>query len=38
MAKNSIQPKFYGTAKAYFACNIGPIFQTSVIYAFIECP
>ena len=29
-------PKFLGTAEAYF--NIGPNFQISLIYAFIECP
>ena len=31
-------PKFLGTAKAYFVCHIGPIFQISLIYAFIGCP
>ena len=30
--------KFLGTAKAYFVCHIGPIFQISFIYAFIGCP
>ena len=28
-------PKFLGTAEAYFVCHIGPIFQISLIYAFI---
>ena len=31
-------PKFFGTAEAYFVCHIGPIFQISLIYAFIGCP
>ena len=31
-------PKFLGTAKAYFVCHTGPIFQISLIYAFIGCP
>ena len=31
-------PKFLGMAKAYFVCHIGPIFQISLIYAFIGCP
>ena len=31
-------PKFYGTAKAYFVCHIGAFFQISLIYAFIGCP
>ena len=31
-------PKFLGTAKAYLVCHIGPIFQISLIYAFIGCP
>ena len=31
-------PKFLGTAEAYFVCHIGPIFQISLIYAFIWCP
>ena len=30
--------KFLGTAKAYFVCHIGTIFQVSLIYAFIGCP
>ena len=25
-------------AEAYFVCHIGPIFQISLIYAFIGCP
>ena len=31
-------PKFLGTAKAYSVCHFGPIFQISLIYAFIGCP
>ena len=31
-------PKFLGVAAAYFVCHIGPIFQISLIYAFIGCP
>ena len=31
-------PKFLGTAEAYFVCHIGPSFQISLIYAFIGCP
>jgi hypothetical protein len=31
-------PKFLGTAEAYFVCHIGLIFQISLIYAFIGCP
>jgi hypothetical protein len=31
-------PKFLGTAEAYFVCLIGPIFQISLVYAFIGCP
>ena len=31
-------PKFLGTAKAYFVCHISPNFQISLIYAFIGCP
>ena len=31
-------PKYLGTAKAYFVCHIGPNFQISLIYAFIGCP
>ena len=30
--------KFLGTAEAYFVCQIGPIFQISLICAFIGCP
>ena len=31
-------PKFLGMAEAYFVCHIDPIFQISLIYAFIGCP
>ena len=31
-------PKFLGTAEAYFVCHINPNFQISLIYAFIGCP
>ena len=31
-------PKFLGMAAAYFVYHIGPIFQISLIYAFIGCP
>ena len=31
-------PKFLGTAEAYFVCHIGPIFQISLVYTFIGCP
>ena len=31
-------PKFLGTAEAYFVCHIDPIFQMSLIYAFTGCP
>ena len=31
-------PKFLGTAEAYFVCHIGPIFQIAFVYAFIGCP
>ena len=31
-------PKFLGTAEAYFVSHIGPKFQISLIYAFISCP
>ena len=31
-------PKFLGTAKAYFVCHIGLFFQISLTYAFIGCP
>ena len=30
--------KFLGVAEAYFVCHIDPIFQTSLIYAFIGFP
>ena len=30
-------PKFLGTSEAYFVCHIDPIFQISLIYAFIGC-
>ena len=36
--KSTPTPKFLGTAKAYLVCHIGPIFQISLIYAFIGCP
>jgi hypothetical protein len=36
--KSNPNPKFIGTAKAYFVCHIGPKFQISLIYAFIGCP
>ena len=35
--KLTSNPKFLGTAEAYFACHIGPIFHISFIYAFIGC-
>ena len=31
-------PKFLGTAKEYFVCHTGPIFQIFLIYVFIGCP
>ena len=31
-------PKILGAAETYFVCHIGPIFQISLIYAFIGCP
>ena len=31
-------PKFLGTAEAYFVYHVGPIFQISLSYAFIGCP
>ena len=31
-------PKFLGTPEADFVCHIGPIFQISLVYAFIGCP
>ena len=36
--KSNPNPKFIGTAEAYFVCHIGPKFQVSLIYAFIGCP
>ena len=36
--KMQSQSQILGTAEAYFVCHIGPIFQTSLIYAFIGCP
>jgi hypothetical protein len=33
--KSNPNPKFIGTAKAYFVSYIGPKFQVSLIYAFI---
>ena len=36
--KSNPNPKFLGTAEAYFVCHIGPKFQISLIYAFIGCP
>ena len=36
--KSTPTPKFLGTAEANFVCRIGPIFQISLIYAFIGCP
>ena len=36
--KSNPNPKFLGTAEAYFACHIGPKFHISLIYAFIGCP
>ena len=33
--KSNPNPKFLGTAKAYFVGHIGPKFQISLIYAFI---
>ena len=35
--KSNSNPKFLGTAEAYFVCHIGPKFQISLIYAFIGC-
>ena len=31
-------PKFLGTAEAYFVCHIGEKFLISLIHAFIGCP
>ena len=36
--KSNPNPKFIGTAEAYFACHIGPKFQISLIFAFIGYP
>ena len=36
--KSNPNSKFIGTAETYFVCHIGPIFQISMIYAFIGCP
>jgi hypothetical protein len=36
--KSNPNPKFLGTAEAYFVCHIGPSFQISLIYAFTGCP
>ena len=36
--KSNPNPKFLGTAEAYFVCHIGPNFQIYLIYAFIGCP
>ena len=36
--KSTPNPKFLGTAKAYFVCHIGPNFQISLIHASIGCP
>jgi hypothetical protein len=36
--KTNPNPKFLGTAEAYFVCHIGPKFNISLIYAFIGCP
>ena len=36
--KSNPSPKFLDLAEAYFVCHIGPIFQISLIYAFIGCP
>ena len=33
-----IQSQILGTVEAYFVCHIGPMFQISLIYAFIGCP
>ena len=35
--KSTPIPKLLGTAEAYFVCHIGPIFQISLVYAFIGC-
>ena len=36
--KSNPNPKFLGTAEAYFVCHISPNFQISLNYAFIGCP
>ena len=36
--KSNPNPKFIGTAEAYFVCHISPKFQVSLIYALIGCP
>ena len=36
--KSTPTPKFFGTAKGYFVCRIGPKFQISLICAFTGCP
>jgi hypothetical protein len=36
--KVTATPKFLGMAELYFVCQIGPIFQISLVYAFIGCP
>ena len=35
--KSNPNPRFLGTAKAYFVSHIGPKFQIFLIYAFIGC-
>ena len=37
-AQPKIQSQFLGVVEAYFVCHIGPIFQISLLYAFIGCP
>ena len=36
--KSNPNPKFYGTAEAYFVCHISPKYQISLIHVFIWCP
>ena len=36
--KSNPNPKFLGTAEAYFVCHISPSFQISLIFAFTGCP
>jgi hypothetical protein len=36
--KSNPNPKFLGTAEAYFVCHISPNFQIFLICAFIGCP